>query len=166
MRKRITNLITIRQGFTLIELLIVIAIIGILAALALVSYTSAQRQARDTQRKSDIKQYETSLETYANGANGLYPSRTVTTLSKSGNLLCGDLGLTNCPADPVSDSIHYYQYVSDGTGGGSATATKYVLWVQLEGSANFWVVCSIGKSGLVPASGWTTPAAGVCPSSL
>src|SRR3990167_2423648 len=41
-------------GFTLIELLVVITIIGILAGLILVSFSSAQAPARDSSRKSDL----------------------------------------------------------------------------------------------------------------
>jgi prepilin-type N-terminal cleavage/methylation domain-containing protein len=44
------------KGFTLIELLVVISLIGLLAALALVSYIGVQKQGRDTQRKSDLRQ--------------------------------------------------------------------------------------------------------------
>lgn len=43
-----------RRGFTLIESLAVIAIIGILASIVTVSVFAAQRQARDTRRKSDL----------------------------------------------------------------------------------------------------------------
>jgi prepilin-type N-terminal cleavage/methylation domain-containing protein len=43
-----------RRGFTLIESLAVIAILGILASLVTVGLASAQRQARDTKRKSDL----------------------------------------------------------------------------------------------------------------
>jgi prepilin-type N-terminal cleavage/methylation domain-containing protein len=62
-----------RRGFTLIELLVVISIIGILAALSLASFTTSQKQARDTERKSDLSQYRSSLESYANIKNGLFP---------------------------------------------------------------------------------------------
>ena len=52
----------IGAGFTLIELLIVITIIGILAGLAFVSYTYAQKKTRDTQRKSDLTQFKKAME--------------------------------------------------------------------------------------------------------
>lgn len=155
----------IKKGFTLIELLVVISIIGILAAISLVSFTTSQRQARDTQRKSDIKQYSTSLESYANQNNGLYPSHTgIITLAQGNNQLCTDMSQTNCPGDPKTSDVSFgYKYVSDGTGSSSVTGTKYVLWDKLESSPNYWVVCSNGKSGTKTQTGWADPAAGVCP---
>lgn len=152
-----------KKGFTLIELLVVISIIGILAALSLASFATAQKQARDSQRKSDLKQYSTSLESSANVNGGLYPSRSVA-VTISGSNLCADLVITNCPADPkTSDSTYAYRYVSDGTGSGNKNATKYVLWTKLESSTNYWVLCSTGKAGTSPISGWTDPMSGACP---
>ncbi len=62
-----------RSGFTLLELLIVIAIIGILASLAAVSYSSAQRRARDSQRQADLKAIQNALEQYYADNDGNYP---------------------------------------------------------------------------------------------
>ena len=59
-------------GFTLLELLIVIAIIGILASLAAVSYSSAQRRARDSQRQSDLKAIQNAMEQYYTDNDGNY----------------------------------------------------------------------------------------------
>lgn len=53
-----------KSGFTLFELLVSISIIGILVALAVVSYSSAQRRARDTRRIQDMKAIQTAAEQY------------------------------------------------------------------------------------------------------
>ncbi|MFA6028055.1 MAG: prepilin-type N-terminal cleavage/methylation domain-containing protein [Patescibacteria group bacterium] len=64
-----------KKGFTLIELLIVVAIIGLLATLAIISLTSAQSKARDTKRISDIKSLQSAVEMYYND-NNAYPQPT------------------------------------------------------------------------------------------
>lgn len=61
------------RGFTLIELLVVIAIIGILSSVVLASLNTARTKARDTVRKSDLKQLQTALALYYTD-NGSYPS--------------------------------------------------------------------------------------------
>lgn len=152
-----------KTGFTLIELLVVISIIGILAAMVTVSFTSSQRQARDTQRKSDLKQYQTSLESYAN-KNTLFPSFTDSAGASMSTTLCTSLAMTGCPEDPknASDATFVYKYQSNGSGSPNVDAASYVLWAKLENSANYWVVCSIGKNGTKPQSGFSV-SGGVCP---
>ncbi len=61
-----------QSGFTLIELLVVIAIIGILASVVLSSLSSARVSARDSQRLSEARQLQTSLELFRNN-NAFYP---------------------------------------------------------------------------------------------
>ena len=137
-----------KRGFTLIELLIVIAIIGGLAGIFITTYPASQRRARDANRRSEIKQYQTALEAYANAHGGFYPPGT----DDLSNVCSGDLGLTVCPDDTPA-----YEYLSDANG------SFYVIWATLEqeddaGDTQYFVVCSNGESG----DGTTEPTTG-CP---
>lgn len=51
-----------QKGFTLVELLVVVAIIGLLSTLAVVSLNGIRERARDTKRISDIDAIQKSME--------------------------------------------------------------------------------------------------------
>jgi len=154
------------QGFTLIELLIVISIIGILAAMVTISFMNTQRQARDTQRKSDLSQYRNALETFASKNNGLFPGENQIVSANSITGFC----TTPCPIDPkyLADSTYDYKYQSDGAVvTGAPVATQYVLWAKLENVTNtYWVVCSGGQSGKFVSATAPAPTGGGCLSPL
>lgn len=61
-----------RKAFTLIELLTVIAILGVVIAIATVALQSAQAKARDGKRVQDVREIQKSLELYFNERAG-YP---------------------------------------------------------------------------------------------
>lgn len=71
------------KSFTLIELLIVVAIIGILAAIIIVSLANAAARARDAQRAAQMKEIQNALSEYYI-QNGSYPLETSWCHSGSG----------------------------------------------------------------------------------
>lgn len=64
---------TTNQAFTLIELLIVVAIIGILAAIAVPNFLNAQTRAKVTRTWADLKVLTQALEQYRLDKNSYVP---------------------------------------------------------------------------------------------
>jgi len=62
-----------KKGFTLIELLIVVAIIGILAAIAVPNFLNAQVRAKVARVESDFRTLATALEMYQMDQNNYPP---------------------------------------------------------------------------------------------
>jgi prepilin-type N-terminal cleavage/methylation domain-containing protein len=76
-----------KRGFTIIELIITITVMTVLLTLALVNLKDSQMQARDSERKEDIKSIANSLEAFYDkdsslfGYSGTYPYAGVLTSS-------------------------------------------------------------------------------------
>ncbi len=95
----------IRQaGFTLFELLVSISIIGILVAVASVSYSGAQKKARDARRKEDINMIHKAAEQYYSQTSYAYPGSAGTWTSGT-----GDVVLQVFPVDP-KDGVAGFGY--------------------------------------------------------
>jgi type IV pilus assembly protein PilA len=60
------------KGFTLIELLIVVAIIGILAAIAIPQFSAYRQKAYNSAAQSDLKNTKTGMEAFM-ADNQQYP---------------------------------------------------------------------------------------------
>jgi general secretion pathway protein G len=111
------------SGFTLIELLIVIAIIGILAAIAIPNLLSAVQRGRQKRSMSDMRTLATAVESYSVD-NNVYPSAAAC----AGNVYVLD---ANTPLTDTSFTLliptyigktvlkdgwgHYFGYAVNGT---------------------------------------------------
>jgi prepilin-type N-terminal cleavage/methylation domain-containing protein len=106
-----------KKGFTLFELLISISIIGILTALAVVSFSSAQRKARDSRRIQDLKAVQAAAEQFYSLNSYVYPADTAPATWKS--------VLQSFPLDPKLDA-GWSGYVYNGGIGSSYCACAAV----------------------------------------
>lgn len=102
------------KGFTLIELLVSIGIVAVLITVVTTSFLTAQKQTRDSLRKSDLEQIRQALEVYRS-ENGLYPTDLASLVPTY---------TTALPTDPKSP-LQTYAYQRN-------TNTTYTLCASLE----------------------------------
>jgi prepilin-type N-terminal cleavage/methylation domain-containing protein len=69
----VSNLLKKEKGFTLIEIVLVLAIAGLILVIVFLAVSGAQKNRRDTQRKSDNARLLSQVEAYASNNNGTYP---------------------------------------------------------------------------------------------
>ena len=101
-----------QRAFTLIELMIVVAIIGVLAAILIPNFMHARAQAQSASCEGNLKMIATALEEYAVDHNGQYPSASgAVSVALFGG--AGNPYVQNVPPDPAGGS---YVYITPGNG--------------------------------------------------
>ena len=108
-----------QKGFTLIELLIVVAIIGIIAAIAIPNLLNAIDRGKQKRSMADMRSLGTAVESYSVDVN-FYPiSTSMATIQSIGALNMG-LEPIYIKLAPTKDGWGgLYMYGSDTTGAGS-----------------------------------------------
>lgn len=152
-----------RLGFTIVEMAIVIALIGILLALAVVRLSSSQAQARDNALHSDAVALSRSLEDYyRNGypvysiGAGKYPSsdefrhasgENVPAIGAqmSGGYLDTWLNGVRLPVTSRMRLINLGGSPENGTNVSNSTPTGVITYEPLRYNGSAWVFCT-GKS--------------------
>ena len=114
-----------QKGFTLIELLIVVAIIGIIAAIAIPNLLNAINRGRQKRTMSDIRSIATAMEAYSVDFN-FYPKVSATIVTGIETYIMP----TFIKRLPTNDGWNQaLQMIMDGTG------QSYTLYSMAKGGA-------------------------------
>ena len=123
----------IQRGFTLIELMIVVAIIGILAAVAIPAFMDYMKKSKRSEAELNLDAIKKSNKTYYAEKATFVPLQQGLTPAAA---CCQAGGVSKCPVNaanwngvPAWDELdfevseeHYFQYDYDGTPGSTCTA--------------------------------------------
>lgn len=109
------------QAFTLIELLIVIAIIGILSSVVLMSLNTAREKSRDTARYQQANEFLKALELYHTDT-GQYPVTVSVDTPVPFSTVQPTIStyMSSVPADPTYPANQGYHYCSTADGSSMA----------------------------------------------
>ena len=76
-----------RGGFTLIELMVVVAIVGILSAIALARFASLIKRSQEGATKGNLAMLRSALKLYYADNEGIYPGDNLASLTANGKYI-------------------------------------------------------------------------------
>ena len=139
-----------KKGFTLIELMIVVAIIGILAAIAIPKFADLINKAKEGATKGALSSVRGALQVYYGDNEGWFPTDTLSVLT-SGAKYINTIPLAKIPTQhPDSAAVAVSFTAADNVGGWSYENdnTAAVTW------GNFYVNCT--HNDIKGTSVWST----------
>jgi type II secretion system protein G len=136
------------SGFTLIELLIVVAIIGILAAIAIPNFLQAQTRAKVSRAQADIRNLALGLESYRVDNNGYPQGFTTWSMTEYDPLF-----RVTTPVDYIS-SIPKDPFFLVDVYSGTDEPGPYYYWDIPKNDPNF------GTGGFIRHAAWRLASAG------
>lgn len=120
----------LNRAFTLLEILVVIGIIGILIGLGAVSYSTAQKKARDARRQSDLSSFQKTMEQCYSVNSYVYPTTGsgLTVTDGEIEVICPapNNSITITISDPLNSAPYVYALTS--------SESEYTLVADLETS--------------------------------